>query len=871
MNDLRGLDWSSKQSNPQRPSNYSAFSALKPTPPGSGRASPLPPVTSPNPPAKPATPANDSFSNLVSFSSSSANKNLSLEQQQKRLAELRLQPHGTSKNALNQYAAVDDSIWNSLGSGRSTPAPPGSGTSKPQPLEEDGDDMFAVFNAPKTASPPVVVKPARVSESIRQAPLQQNDDDDDPFGLSEFQAKINRGRNGQPQPQPRSREEASLDDDDVLGLLGRPVSEFPPPRDDSPEPKPSYAHPQDKAVAEIVDMGFPAEQARRALETTDTGLDVQAAVGWLLNQAHAEAAERTRRAGDGENGAAPRPTQSRRQDVAVIPSRKDRSNTPSNDPAQMASELGSTFLKSAGSLWKQGQKKFQQAVQELNSDSDSSQPKWMRDASPAAGTASREDGPAAPRRRVEPRVPKQEDSVTDEALMLEVQRPEKPPRPSRKVRPDVVYDSSRDTSRDHSPAIPSRLREREPPSRPQASVPRPQQQTPPPRAMLSRQAADEQAGQAYVSSARRRKPTTPAPTDTELLGQTASMPTMAQPASRPTSALQAQPVRSVKTTPIEVRPPAPMRNIPTVSAISLKASNVDREAGNEHYKRGDYSAAHQSYTKALSYLPPTHPILMILLTNRALTAIKIGEPKSAVTDSDTAMALIGPSKGESETVDLANGEKPKPMRDYYGKALMRKAEALEHMEKWSEAALVWREAVESGHGGATAIQGRQRAENAAKPKAPVAAVSKPAPARPTGKSAAAIRAGKQAEKAAVDKLRAQNAAAEKADDERFLLSDTVDAKISNWRGGKQDNLRALLGSLDTVLWPEAQWKKISMADLVLPNKVKIQYMKGIAKVHPDKVRLTMTVHVQLANVNIDSNDSHDGTTHDRWCCVQHAK
>jgi hypothetical protein len=26
-----------------------------------------------------------------------------------------------------------------------------------------------------------------------------------------------------------------------------------------------------------------------------------------------------------------------------------------------------------------------------------------------------------------------------------------------------------------------------------------------------------------------------------------------------------------------------------------------------------------------------------------------------------------------------------------------------------------------------------------------------------------------------------------------------------------------------------------MADLVLPGKVKVQYMKGIAKVHPDKV------------------------------------
>jgi len=88
---------------------------------------------------------------------------------------------------------------------------------------------------------------------------------------------------------------------------------------------------------------------------------------------------------------------------------------------------------------------------------------------------------------------------------------------------------------------------------------------------------------------------------------------------------------------------------------------------------------------------------------------------------------------------------------------------------------------------------------------------------------------------AVNRLRAANAAADRADEEKLALMDAIDARITAWKGGKQDNLRALLGSLDNVLWPEAGWKKINMSELVLPNKVKIQYMKGIAKVHPDKV------------------------------------
>jgi hypothetical protein len=84
-------------------------------------------------------------------------------------------------------------------------------------------------------------------------------------------------------------------------------------------------------------------------------------------------------------------------------------------------------------------------------------------------------------------------------------------------------------------------------------------------------------------------------------------------------------------------------------------------------------------------------------------------------------------------------------------------------------------------------------------------------------------------------MKAANAAAEKADDEKFALTDQVDAKLITWKGSKTDNLRALLGSLDKVLWEDAGWKKVNMGDLVMPNKVKIIYMKAIAKVHPDKV------------------------------------
>jgi tetratricopeptide (TPR) repeat protein len=304
----------------------------------------------------------------------------------------------------------------------------------------------------------------------------------------------------------------------------------------------------------------------------------------------------------------------------------------------------------------------------------------------------------------------------------------------------------------------------------------------------------------------------------------------------------------------------PTRTIPSVSAISLKASHSHREKGNEHFKRGDYSSAHQAYTTAISHLPSTHPIIIVLLTNRALTALKIGEPKTAVTDSDAALSIIGISKGESEHIDFSNAEPPKPMRDYFGKALMRKAEALEQMEKWSDAAAIWREAVEAGHGGATSIQGRLRAEKAAKPQPSKPKPKPPVPKKPPPRRSAlddlslSHSPSTAQDSAAVSALRAANAALEKADDEKFALSDSVDARLNAWKNGKQDNLRALLGSLDTALWEGSGWKKISMADLVLPGRVKVQYMKGIGKVHPDKVSLTSFLFVLVLGREGEANE-----------------
>uniref|UniRef100_A0A1D2A6Z2 Auxilin-related protein 2 n=1 Tax=Auxenochlorella protothecoides TaxID=3075 RepID=A0A1D2A6Z2_AUXPR len=77
-------------------------------------------------------------------------------------------------------------------------------------------------------------------------------------------------------------------------------------------------------------------------------------------------------------------------------------------------------------------------------------------------------------------------------------------------------------------------------------------------------------------------------------------------------------------------------------------------------------------------------------------------------------------------------------------------------------------------------------------------------------------------------------AAEKAG--RVALRDTLGPEMETWTAGKRDNIRALLSTMHTVLWPDSGWERPSISDMVEDAKVKRWYMKANLVVHPDKVR-----------------------------------
>jgi len=81
---------------------------------------------------------------------------------------------------------------------------------------------------------------------------------------------------------------------------------------------------------------------------------------------------------------------------------------------------------------------------------------------------------------------------------------------------------------------------------------------------------------------------------------------------------------------------------------------------------------------------------------------------------------------------------------------------------------------------------------------------------------------------------------EKDQVERDSVKTRLKPKLLAWSGdpamGTLKNIRALLATMDSILWSGAKWKTLGMGDLVQPNRVKIGYYKAIRIAHPDRVQ-----------------------------------
>jgi len=703
--------------------------------------------------------------------------------------------------------------------------------------------------------------PPPKDDNIPPNGLQQNLQD--PFDMSAFGESLARTRyhTSPGYLETTTTSSSTSATDDILGVLAQPVETFTKPKPPSPAARQESPAPgrtaaksaaessdeedteRDKAIAAIVEMGFSIGQATRALSHTPSGTDVQLALNTLLSRPSSAASGvgGGGRPSSSSSSAAriERPPPGKRRTPDPLTRQRDhhqehqhpqQQQQQQKDISQLAGEVGSSLIKGAGSLWKSGREKVSTFIQEYQGEGgdDPSIPKWMREQQRHGLSARR-----------------MEEGGTDEARALEAREGKVQGRRNGVHRSEGMQ---REGSRPGSTGSGSGagfVKDR----------------------VALRKQAEEEAEMGYRSSSRRRVPNrTNTPSQDPPSRTTTPSTTTAPKASQPTIDLFSsttddiprpafqRPSRAqtpqARSSPSKPSTPRPQRIIPPTSGSALSSSHTSRQKGSEAFKIGDYTLALTHYTSALSPLPSSHPHRIIILSNRAITNIKLGDAKAAILDCDDLIREVGPGKGEGESVDDIDG--PKNLKDIWGKGVIRRAMALEMQEKYAEALEMWKLALDAGIGGSQALDGKRRCESALgiKPSAssqptPMSRTSStpqrgntPIPRATAGRSSTPVvrpKVSRPSGPSASESLAQYNKALAADEDEKTRLYDTVDARITTWKGGKEGNIRALLSSLDGVLWPEAGWKKVSMAELVVVNKVKIVYMKAIAKLHPDKV------------------------------------
>lgn len=117
------------------------------------------------------------------------------------------------------------------------------------------------------------------------------------------------------------------------------------------------------------------------------------------------------------------------------------------------------------------------------------------------------------------------------------------------------------------------------------------------------------------------------------------------------------------------------------------------------------------------------------------------------------------------------------------------------------------------------------------------------PANAIGKSASVqaavhqrVNEMRESQQKALQEIRDREQKKKAAEAEEDAVRKKLEPIIKAWseEHGKKKQLRALLASLHTILWPGADWKPISIGDVLDDSKMKKFFHKASRVVHPDK-------------------------------------
>ncbi|KAH9458092.1 hypothetical protein MJO29_005211 [Puccinia striiformis f. sp. tritici] len=606
-------------------------------------------------------------------------------------------------------------------------------------------------------------------------------------------------------------------------------------------------------LGQVVEIGFSPGRSRQALIQTknpQTGdWDISTAVESLLGNTQSE------------------PTNHEDEilsNSSVEPRRKTRGVLPDNGPAKspessttlnakeiqdqaaellaQASAYGTTALGKAASFWKQGKASLTKVIEDQTGSSTTTssfkdedgpkQPKWMKDAQAAAAAAS---------------------SSTKTSTLT--------PFSDNLNHPTTKLDSS-----PSSDTLPGSSRK--------------------PYVSSARRQVTERTSRRTNGEESSSKPST---STGDLLFSTSSP----SPDERSLSTPPRSTTIASKSSSVLPSVKFPNWPIVTVTQHQLQQSENHRLKGNELFKQGQYGDAELCYTKSLETLRDSSSSRtdnqsvylgsLSIYNNRASARLKNGDSKGALEDIESILSIIfcGDdliTKSNEELIDRIQWNQttrvPTELSSTFniyeqvGKALSKRAKIYEDKENWKEAQLNWESCrrlgskVILGGGGIKIInEGLSRCSKALNPSS--SSTADPGSTTKNSSSSGSKKIssnttdrlneekrkteliGNQRATQAVQRLKIINDQIEEDENLKLEFKDQIDTKIENWKNGKQNNLRALLSSIDTVLWDKLDWKKVNMSELLTDSQVKIKYVKAISKVHPDKIPKDATVVEQM--------------------------
>lgn len=256
-----------------------------------------------------------------------------------------------------------------------------------------------------------------------------------------------------------------------------------------------------------------------------------------------------------------------------------------------------------------------------------------------------------------------------------------------------------------------------------------------------------------------------------------------------------------------------------------------KDKATEFYKKGDYDNAVICYEKCLNSVPEKHCLKIVIYSNLALTLMKASNYKRSLESCNEGLSLITPK----DILDTKFVLSSQSLKLWYIKLLSRKAESLEMLENFEQALKCYQELVSQlGVTDRKILDAKRRVANILNPPKPKKTSS------PSNKVEHKQKSSPLDNNENVQRVKSYNQECQKQEEMRFKLHDQIEEKIFRWCNGKEGNIRTLLIALPDIIperlnFPFVTTKKITLNDLMLPKKVKINYMKVISSIHPDKL------------------------------------